>query len=72
MVEALVTETETTDTEPMTETETQEPQVEERERLVKEVEVWLTASAHRTVLEPRDIRELQTLLIDVWAYISEN
>ena len=71
-METLVTETEQTDTQDMAETQTQEPQTDERERLVKEVEVWLTASAHRTSMDPRDIRELQTLLIDVWAYISDN
>lgn len=51
--------------------ETETPEVEVKvpevtvEGLIKDVEVWLQASACRTVLEPKDIRELQTLLIDV-------
>lgn len=36
-----------------------------KDDLVREVEKWLSASAVRTVLEPRDIRELQTLLLSV-------
>lgn len=71
-METLEVPTESTDTENVTDTETTEP-LDERERVVKEIEVWLTASVHRTVLEPRDIRELQTLLIDARALLaSEN
>lgn len=60
--EAVPADTETVETE--TEVEVIVPEVTV-EGLVKDVETWLQASAVRTVLEPKDIRELQTLLIDV-------
>ncbi len=35
------------------------------DELVSEIEKWLTATVSRDMLDSRDIRELQNLLIDV-------
>lgn len=37
----------------------------DRDELIREIEKWLTASASRTLLEPKDIHELQDLLLGV-------
>jgi hypothetical protein len=62
--EAVPADTEGVETDTAVEVEVTVPEVTV-EGLVKDVETWLQASAVRTVLEPKDIRELQTLLIDV-------
>lgn len=77
MTDSLVAEDATADT-PGVETETAEPEAETEitvppvtvESLVKDIETWLEASSHRTMLDAREIRELQTLFLDVWGLLT--